>query len=330
MDNKTGVRVDEELPGSSSIRSGSQTLDGEVLPSYGEMEADASTKPNTTEKNALGPTTSSPFDFPATTELPSYTAATKIKKPIAVPQTSPSSTANFLEAYPPSLLSYGIPEESWLPFLNTLSAFLSANISKQALHHASDVATSMAQHQKQYANSVKRSFRGMGNSARRFNPFGVLEGAIGITLGAATHIVSSVLTAPISVLKKPSTPRERALVYLATANKDWLHPRSLHALLLDSKELAVELDVNLIEFLRTARREESNGAIAQLKILERWISGCYLNTDSNSQNQGAESSSAAGKRPWKPQLQLGESSFWLVIVHQDHEQKPTSTDTSSK
>ncbi|EME82125.1 uncharacterized protein MYCFIDRAFT_77585 [Pseudocercospora fijiensis CIRAD86] len=228
----------DDLSDAASSRAEEQTLHGDDLPSYEDaqpdgaskglprekdVQADATSKDLAKEKNAngepIGPTASAPFNFP-NAELPTYTlaAANAINKPLAIPQVSPGPSAPLLAAYPTNLINYGIPPDSWYSFLNTTSAFLSANVSKQALHHAADVGHAMGDFQKQYANHVKKSVKAMGKSAKSFNPFGVFGGFVGLTVGAASHVVGSVMSAPFSAMKKPQTPRQRALAYLATAN----------------------------------------------------------------------------------------------------------------
>ncbi|KAF7191729.1 hypothetical protein HII31_06774 [Pseudocercospora fuligena] len=322
----------DDLSDAASSRAEEQTLAGDDLPSYEvaqpnassrdypeekRTELDPASKDYPKEKNVdgqpIGPTASAPFNTP-NSELPSYTtaAASTINKPLAIPQVSPGSTAPLLAAYPTNLINYGIPPDSWYSFLNTTSAFLSANVSKQALHHAADVGHAMGDFQKQYANNVKKSVKAMGKSAKSFNPFGVFGGFVGLTVGAASHVVGSVISAPLSAIKKPQTPRQRALAYLATANLDWFHSRGLHALLCDSRELSLELNIDVQDLLHRASQSEKSAE--QMKALSEWIGEVHVDEkDEESSMSSAGPSSKAGKQPSRTQLQLGQDTLWLVL-----------------
>ncbi|KXT01472.1 hypothetical protein AC578_9530 [Pseudocercospora eumusae] len=308
----------DDLSDAASSRAEEQTLAGDDLPSYEEAQPDASSKDYPKEKNAngkpIGPTASAPFNFPDS-ELPKYTtAASTINKPLAIPQVSPRSTAPLLAAYPTNLINYGIPPDSWYSFLNTTSAFLSANVSKQALHHAADVGHAMGDFQKQYANNVKKSVKAMGKSAKSFNPFGVFGGFVGLTVGAASHVVGSVVSAPLSAIKKPQTPRQRALAYLDTANLDWFHSRGLHALLCDSRELSLELNISVEDLLHRASQSEKSSE--QMNALSEWIGEVHVDErDEEFSLNSAGPSSKASKQPSRTQLQVGQDTLWLVLVH---------------
>ncbi|KXT15733.1 hypothetical protein AC579_1556 [Pseudocercospora musae] len=326
----------DDLSDAASSRAEEQTLAGDDLPSYEEAESDvastdypkekdaqpdAASKDYSEEKNVdgkpMGPTASAPFNFP-NSELPNHTfvAASTINKPLAIPQVSPGSTAPLLAAYPTNLINYGIPPDSWYNFLDTTSAFLSANVSKQALHHAADVGHAMGDFQKQYANNVKKTVKAMGKSAKSFNPFGVFGGFVGLTVGAASHVVGSVVSAPLSAVKKPQTPRQRALAYLATANLDWFHSRGLHALLCDSRELSLELNIGVGDLLQRASRSEKS--VEQMNALSQWIGEVQIDEkDEESSMSSAGPSSTAGKQPSRTQLQVGQDTLWLVLVHNE-------------
>lgn len=327
---KTGD--EDDLSDAASSRIEQQSLHGDELPSYedakpdsghGKYPAEKSELPNekieeTTAENTVGPTASAPFNFP-TDEIPTLIAPKDIKRPFAIPQINPARTAPLLSAYPTDLIHYGIPPDSWYSFLKTTSAFLSANVSKQALHHAADVGNAMGDFQKQYANNVKQSVKAMGKSAKRFNPFGVVGGFIGLTVGAAGHIVGSIASAPLSAMRKPQTPRERALAYLATANLEWFHQRGLHALLCNTKELSTQIFNEQPEtFLETAWTGETPAQ--QMDALGIWISQVQLDdterpAPSSRMNEPGPSSSA-GKRTETPQLQLSSSTLWLVLLQE--------------
>ncbi|EME43369.1 hypothetical protein DOTSEDRAFT_112518, partial [Dothistroma septosporum NZE10] len=194
------------------------------------------------------PTTSAPLDFP-TANLPSYEATVDIVRPLAIPQIAPTPDAPFLQAYPSQLLSYGVPAESWHAFVSTLSDFVSAKVSKQALHHASDVASSIGGYHKRYAKDVQQNAKHITKEAKRFNPFGVIGGATGLFFGGVGHLVGSIFNVPLSMLQNPKTPRERAIVYITAANKKWFHARALHALLLDTNELGSMIGISGLELL---------------------------------------------------------------------------------
>jgi hypothetical protein len=150
--------LDDDLSDAASSHAEERTLNDEPLPSYNEASTSSSQHlPPPSEKSAArsqsshdpelhsvpqGPTIADPFAFPPH-ELPSYPDVNAIQRPLAIPQMAPSAAAPFLLAYPIALLSFGIPEESWRSFVETLSAFLSAKVSQQAVHHAADIASKM-------------------------------------------------------------------------------------------------------------------------------------------------------------------------------------------
>ena len=111
--------------------------DNESLPPYEEINTHAQASPAIEsnpqpEKSASirGPTVSSPFNFPRT-ECPPYSAGTSsAQRPFAIPQQWPEPAAPFLSAYPAGLLNFGITAPSWHSFLDTMSAFLTARVSK--------------------------------------------------------------------------------------------------------------------------------------------------------------------------------------------------------
>ena len=318
---KTAYDDRDDISDTASSRAEVMTLNDEDLPIYEDEDSSSARRPVADEKRSYGQderrtiTVDSPIHFPES-DLPTYAASDTKKKPIAIPQTNPIATAPFLDCYPRDLLAYGITEESFSSILTTLSAFVSAKASQQAVQHASDVANSIGSFHKDYANNVKQSVKNIGNSAKRFNPFGVVGGTIGLTVGAATHLVGSVFNAPISMLQKPQTPRQRALAYLTAANKDWFHARGLHALLLDTRELANNLGVPVGAILNAGHDQEDERPEVVCRALERWIAP----VDVRKQEQLGdmpESSNAAAKRLSQSQLQLADRTLWLLLVHDE-------------
>ncbi|KAF2172685.1 hypothetical protein M409DRAFT_16647 [Zasmidium cellare ATCC 36951] len=333
----------DDLSDAGSDRLETETLNEEELPTYENPEPSNTTAQLPPEKSthSQGPTTSAPFNFP-TADLPTYETAVDFQKPLAIPQSSPTPDAPFVSAYPTDLLTYGIPAESWYAFVDTLSAFVSAKVSQQAIHHASDVAQSIQDYHKQYVTNVKRSFKSMGKSAKQFNPFGIVGGALGLTFGTVGHAVGSVFNAPLSLIQKPKTPRERATVYVAAANKDWFHRRGLHALLLDTSELATVLGTSYHDILGTARGRQSSDAVEQMASLRQWIGDVQARVDPVKSGDGERStsslqpeasssrltpvssrqskgkSSSIGEFP--SQLQLGAQTLWLVITQKKNVQ----------
>ncbi|PIA91574.1 hypothetical protein CB0940_09360 [Cercospora beticola] len=306
----------DDLSDAASSRADALTLNEEELPTYDTAAPAHSGTPIIDEKrsSAAGPTVEAPFRFPEA-DLPTYDTATSGRKLIAIPQTSPSATAPFLDSWSPDLLACGITEESFSSFLSTLSAFVSAKVSQQVLQHATDIGNSLGNHQKQYANNVKKSVKRIGNSAKSFNPFGVLGGTIALTVGAASHVVTSVVTAPTSIIKKPRTPRERAFAYLAAANKDWFQARGLQAMLLDTNELAAELTITAHEIVDAGGVAGRDSPQVLANGLEKWLAPLHIR-DQQAAAELAESSRTAGKRTWRPQLQLGLATLWLVLVYE--------------
>ncbi|USW51347.1 hypothetical protein Slin15195_G046660 [Septoria linicola] len=321
MKNKNTECERDDISETASSRAEVLTLNEEQLPDYNNATPAFSNSPAVAEKSdqTAVPTVVNPFVFP-TTDLPPYAEAAVSRKPIAIPQTSQSPTAPFLDAYARDLLAYGVTEQSFSAFLSTLSAFTSAKVSQKALQHASDVAVSMGNYQKEYATRVKRSVKNIGNSAKHLNPVGVIGGALGLTIGAATHVASSILSTPGRLLQKPQTPRQRALTYLAAANKDWFWQRGLHASLVDTKELAIELDTSIESIVQTGRRASSDRPNVILSSLEKWLAPVHAQ-ETTLDTSVPESSTAGATRLWQPQLQLGSQTLWLVLEHVEREDK---------
>lgn len=233
---------------------------------------------------AIGPSVSFPFNFP-TTDLVPYSDSTSksSQRPIAIPQRWPEPSAPFLAAYAPVLLNYGIPAETFHSFLDTLSAFLTAKVSKRAISHASDIAASVGRVPKQLGKDIvakaKDTGRGIASSAKSGNPMGVVGGLIGGTLGMTVSValrsVGSIFALPTAAAiatANPKTPRGRAELYIATANRDWFGPRGLNARLLDTIELTNLLGIAAAGFLIAAGPAVSTGNTDEkLKALRRWI-----------------------------------------------------------
>lgn len=192
------------------------------LPTYENSTPGPSTlqhqSTNSSIISPIGPTITSPFNFPSTNELPPPEYASS--RPIAIPQQFPQATAPFLPAYASILLNHGVPASSWYNFIDTTSAFLTARVGKRAVSHAADIAASIGRVPKQLgkdvANHVKDTFRGIGQSAKR-GPFsligGVVGGTIGLTVGTTAKLVGSTMSLPgtaIAASASPKTPKERA------------------------------------------------------------------------------------------------------------------------
>ena len=233
---------------------------------------------------AYGPTVQSPFDFP-TADLPPYSPRNISLRPIAIPQASASPTSAFLPAYSPNLLAYGIPPESWQSFITTVSAFLSARVSTQAINHASDVAASLGSGSKRLVSETASIGRSVGKSAKRGDAAGVVRGTIGLTLGSVGRVIGTVVSLPGAAIQaatlKPKTPRQRAEAYILAANKDWFNSRGLMASLLNTRELVDALDINIETFLNTARGQKKRLADEQLRELKPWIDDLELQNNKN-------------------------------------------------
>ncbi|PMD29187.1 hypothetical protein L207DRAFT_521159 [Hyaloscypha variabilis F] len=265
-----------------------------------------------------GPTIDSPFDFPSDEPPPPFTAAsqsasssasTKSQRPIAIPQTSPEKTEPFLDAYSQRLLQYGIPPESWRAFLSTMSAFLAAKVSEQAVAHAADVGRHVSTIPKRFGKETARHAKDVGNnirdSAKSGNyvgaAMGVVSGAIFLPVGAAVRAVGATVSLPFAamhaVAQKPQTPRERAIAYAAAANEKWLGARGLRAGLVDTAELARMADVPVSRLLDIASAANDRDAGGKIDALKDYI---------------AELETFEGSS-----LRLGANTLWLVVLEQN-------------
>src|SRR5690606_30000920 len=157
------------------------------------------------------------------------------------------------------LLRHGIVEQTFLSFLETLSAFLAAKVSGRTAAHAADVAASVGEGPKSHAKHVyghtKDVLRDIGRNAKKGNVFGavggIIGGAVGVPVSAALGPVGAGVPLPGRTLgavsKKPLTQRQRAEAYVAVANKDWFWKRGLEAALGDSGDVAGLLGVGVAQ-----------------------------------------------------------------------------------
>ena len=340
QDRANSLEEDDELP---SYQDATPTPGPSVLQHHST---------NSSITSPIGPTISSPFNFPSTNELPppEYTSS----RPIAIPQLLPQATAPFLPAYAPALLNHGIPASSWYNFVDTTSAFLTAKVGKRAVSHAGDIAASIGRVPKKLgkdvANHVKETFQGIGKAAKAGNPFGVIGGVvggtIGLTVGTAAKLVGSTMSLPgtaIAASASPKTPKERAEAYAIAANKDWFHKRALHAELLNTVELALLLHVSPQQILDAANTQSAS-VEDQMDALRDLIEGIELRKTSpkspgpvpalspagfpanvkqkpddqstEGEPSGGASSSKAPAKPVQPEpltLHLSAETLWLVL-----------------
>jgi hypothetical protein len=287
LDDKTGSTV----PLASTSSSRSPTTAG---PSNSSSEA--------------VPTVDSPFNFPSSPPAYTRTASSSssiASRPIAIPQTSPSPTSPFLAAYAPLLLTYGITSSSFLSFLSTISAFLTAKVSDRAISHAGEMAKSIADPHKASFKSVvshaKAVGKDVGKNAKKGNVIGAALGVVGgtvtIPLFAVGGLIATAASLPgmtiAAAVKKPKTPRQRAAAYIAVANEKWFAARGLYAVLLDSLELAEVLQKPVSAITEEATRKELSVG-AQLRSLEAHVEKLEV------QEPNAT-------------LDLGKQTLWLVL-----------------
>ncbi|KAF4980552.1 hypothetical protein FZEAL_3487 [Fusarium zealandicum] len=254
------------------------------------------------------PTAEAPFDFPSSdAPLPSYSeASSSSQAPITIPQTNPAPTAPFLNAYAPSLLSYGITQEAWSSFLDTVSAFLTAKVSGRAVSHAGDMAKKIGEHPTSFIKNVvshtKKVGKEIGDNAKRGNiigaAFGVIGGAITIPVTAALGATGTIVTLPIHtiavVTRKPKTPAQRAVAYITVANKDWFNKRGLHASLVNTEQLSEVVGTSVKDLLKGASEGKGSEAEGPLGALKNHIAHLEI------QPPGI--------------VDLGADTIWLVLV----------------
>lgn len=293
-----------EYTAPSENRSNSLDQDHE-LPTYEDSTPRLSTLQSQSTSSslatALGPTITSPFNFPSDNgpPPPEYTSS----RPIAIPQQWPQATAPFLPAYAPILLQHGIPATSWYNFLDTTSAFLTAKVGKRAVSHAGDVASSIARVPKQLgksvSNHVKDTLTSLSENVKK-NPIslipGVIGATIGLTVGTALKITGSVVSLPgtaIGASLNMKTAKDRAEAYAVAANKDWFHKRGLHVQLMNTAELAVHLQVSVQQILDAIISAPST-AQGQMHALSDLLEGVQVRKKSLAASTGAAELSPTG------------------------------------
>jgi hypothetical protein len=263
-----------------------------------------------------GPTADSPFDFPSDEPPPAFAPTTssgsastsagpQLLRPIVIPQITPDKTELFLDAYAQPLLQYGITPESWRAFLNTMSAFLAAKVSEQAVSHAADIGRHVTdvpkrfgQHTVGHAKHIGHDIRDSAKSGNYVGAaMGVVHGTIMLPVTTALRAVGATLSLPMTAInaatKKPLTPRERAAAYAAAANEKWLGMRGLQAQLVDTAELARTVGLPMTRLLDLARTGRDRSATGQIEALKEYI--CELETFEGSS------------------LDLGANTLWLLI-----------------
>ncbi|KAJ1327723.1 hypothetical protein MN608_07054 [Microdochium nivale] len=240
---------------------------------------------------AAGPTTAEPFNFPSDATLPPYspadagvgfdassTSARAQYLPVLIPQVRPKSDSPFLTAYSQDLLRYGIPKETWLSFVDTLSAFLTANISEKALSHAADIGRQIGDVPTDFGRSVADTAmhvgRGIKQSAMKGNIFdmaaSMVGGAIGLTVGLPLKLAASATSLPakaaMAVMTPPQAPRARASAYALVANGEWFGQRGLKAQIMDSQQVSELLAISMEDLLldtKAARKVAEKKAAAK-------------------------------------------------------------------
>lgn len=258
------------------------------------------------DQQPQGPTLNDPFNFPSSSDLPAYSEAAQINKPVAIPQSRPDPAAPFIAAYAPTLMSRGVTSDTWNPFVKTMSAFLTAKVSDKAIAHAGDIARHLGSGPKSFGKDVARNAKSVGQhikkNAKRGNilgaAVGVVGGAVSLTVGTAVRAVGTVISMPGTavgaVARKPQTPLERAAAYASVANKDWLHARGLYAQILDTQQLCRHVGLSdPRQLIETARQGKDESAAAQLERLSHCI------CESEVEDVG--------------QLELGVNTLWLVV-----------------
>nr|POE56564.1 hypothetical protein CFP56_33536 [Quercus suber] len=334
--------VDEPPKEDDDDQSSIADVDSLTSPDYATLE----------ELEQGGPDVDHPFAFP-TQELPAYTATKHIDRPLAVPQTHPSPTASFLAAYPPILLSYGIPASTWHDFLATLSSFLNAHAGQNAVFHATKIAQDYGDMHvtlgKDIVAHTESHLRHIGASVKRGNPLAVVSSAVSWPIGLASQIIGTVLQVPAALTQKPQSPRERAEVYVTTANKKWFHARALHAVLVSTPELAEFVAAARPGLLGAVQERRKGSPAEQLEALRPWIGDLSLTpppppapapsaadpsvVDSQSsagtgrpelssmssskklvKGKAKQQAPAAAAAPEPLQLQLGFQTLWVVLV----------------
>ncbi|TGJ85086.1 hypothetical protein E0Z10_g3709 [Xylaria hypoxylon] len=263
--------------------------------------------------------------------FPSQSSTTSISPPvfIAIPQIAAKPTSPFPPAYNAAiLLRRGISRDAFTSFLSTLSAFLNANVSERALAHALDVGRDINSIPKKFSKDtvahVKSVGRHVQQSAKEGNiisaGFTALTGTLTIPVAAALRVVDATLhQLPVIVSgglsKKPLSPHERAVAYLAVAQRDWFGNRGLAASLCNTAELLQrhaqfrgsgsgsgnDNEIAVKNLVNLVHRTWERGAEGQLQALQSEFGFAPLEiTDgqpSNIQN-----------------LDIGAGTLWLVLT----------------
>ena len=332
----------------NAAASGSRVLE-EELPSYSESPTAAAVGPAPRYRqhqrgesmiadaaliadgvNHQGPTVSDPFNFPeapSKDELPAYSAASgkavdKSQKPIAIPQTQPTYKAPFLDAYAPVLLKYGVPNDTWKSFLDTVSAFLTANVSDRMLSHAADVGKQATETPTGLLSDTFRHAKSVGKEIKRYHKkrnyigaaFEIIGGAITIPIGAALNTAGAAITLPTSALgaifTKPQNPYERAATYLAAANMKWFYDRGLHAMLLNTEEVSEMIGTSVTGLVDVARNDKRDSVEGLLGAMEGHIEKLEVQPNSR--------------------LDLGAATFWVVLVPFNYDDLPKDSEDEER
>lgn len=190
--------------------------------------ASASTLQAPVSGSALVPTVTSPFNFPKYSKdgfptdasppvydnIGASSSSGAAPRPIAFPQVSPDPDAAFLPAYAPVLLSYGITEQTWRSFLNTISAFLTAKVSDRALSHATDVAAHLGENPKNLGKNVIAQAKSIGKNvsrdAKRGNIIGAAVGLIGGSISLPITTAFGIVGTTLSLPGRPLAPSPRS------------------------------------------------------------------------------------------------------------------------
>lgn len=284
----------------------------ERLPTYEDNETDVNGNLPKEKSGNLAESVVASQSSSSAVNPPPYTAAANSSKLIAVPQISDQPTAPFLSAYPLILIRYGITPEYWTRFVERTSTCLFATASQHASQHATDVGNSIKGFHKDSAATTKTSLKGIGDSAKQLNPFGVIGGTVGLAVHATGYIVGSVFNAPLSAMQAPQTRRQRALAHLAEMNKSDFQARGLEAVLLDTEELAVRLGTTVNVITEAARLREEEGVASQMASLQQWLEKVATDEARAGDEVGAPSSSAPQRS--RPRLHLSPGTLWLVLV----------------
>jgi len=321
---------------------------GSIVESKANLVAADRAKSN---PSSSGPTADAPFNFPSDATLPPYSPVDNpagptsggssyndsSRLPLVIPQVRPRPDSPFLSAYSQDLLRYGIPKETWLSFTDTLSAFLTANISEKALSHAASIGRQISNVPADLGRSIGKDFSSVGrniaNSAKKGNIFGVatgfVGGMIGLSVGTGLKLAASATMLPgkaaMAVASTPQTPRERAAAYALVANGEWLGQRDLKAQIMDSVQVAELLSIPLQRLLQDsqATHDGSSAGATPLRHLHGAVAGLEVAVEEDaalspsiSGNSSKVNLSAA--RNNKTLEELGQATLWLVVTQEKY------------